>query len=101
MRWEDKAAVGFLGRPPEADGVIRELDPDRPVYDKARFHLDLSIGYRFKLANDRIRVRTQLNVRDVLEDGRLQTVAVDPLGRATVSRIIDPRQIILTTTFDF
>lgn len=101
VRWEDKAAIGFLGRPPEADGVIRELDGDRPVYDKARFHFDLSLGYRFKLANDRIRVRTQLNVRDILEDGRLQAVAVDPLGRATVSRIIDPRQIILTTTFDF
>lgn len=101
VRWEDKAAIGFLGRAPNANGVILELDPDKPVFDKARFHLDLTLGYRFKLANDRIRVRTQLNVRDALEGGRLQPVAVDPLGNTTISRIIDPRLFILTTTFEF
>ena len=62
---------------------------------------DLTLGYRFRLANDRIRVRTQLNVRDALEDGRLQAVAVDPLGQSTIHRIIDPRLFILTTTFEF
>jgi outer membrane receptor protein involved in Fe transport len=100
LRWEDKAAIGYLGRPPEG-GQILELDPNKPVYDKARAYFDLSVGYRFKLANDRIRVRTQLNVRDIFEDGRLQSIAVDPLGRPIVSRIIDPRQFILTTTFEF
>jgi len=100
VRWESKAAIGYLGRPPE-NGVILELDPNRPVYDSARAHLDFTLGYRFRLANDRIRVRTQLNVRDVLEDGRLQPVAVDPTGRPTISRIIDPRLFILSTTFEF
>lgn len=101
VRWEDEAAIGFLGKAPNANGVILELDPDRPVFDDARFHFDFNLGYKFTLANDRVRVRTQLNVRDLFEDGRLQTVAVDPLGRPTISRIIDPRQIILTATFSF
>ncbi len=101
VRWEDKAAIGFLGRAPDANGMILELDPDKPVYDKSRLHLDLTLGYRFKLADDRVRVRTQLNVRDALEGGRLQAVAVDPLGNTTISRIIDPRLFILTTTFEF
>jgi outer membrane receptor protein involved in Fe transport len=101
LRWEDKAAIGFLGRAPDANGMILELDPDKPVYDKSRLHVDLTLGYRFRLANDRIRVRTQLNVRDALEDGRLQAVAVDPLGQSTIHRIIDPRLFILTTTFEF
>jgi hypothetical protein len=70
LRWESKAAIGYLGRPPE-NGVILELDPDKPVYDSARLHMDFTLAYRFRLANDRIRVRTQLNVRDVFEDGRL------------------------------
>ena len=100
VRWEDKAAIGFLGRPPE-DGVILELDPNKPVWDKARYHVDLTLAYRFRLANDRIRVRTQLNVRDAFEGGRLQAVAVDPLGRPTTFRIIDPRLFILSTTLEF
>ncbi|HEY0966174.1 MAG TPA: TonB-dependent receptor plug domain-containing protein [Opitutaceae bacterium] len=101
VRWEDEAAIGFLGKAPDANGVIMELDPDRPVFDDARFHFDFNLGYKFKFAGDRVRVRTQLNVRDIFEDGRLQTVAVDPLGRPSISRIIDPRQIILTATFTF
>lgn len=101
VRWEDEAAIGFLGKAPDANGVILELDPERPVFDDARFHFDFNLGYKFTLVQDRVRVRTQLNVRDVFEDGRLQTVAVDPLGRPSISRIIDPRQVILTATFSF
>lgn len=100
LRWESKAAIGFLGRAPE-NGVVLELDPDKPVYDSARLHTDFTLAYRFRLANDRIRVRTQLNVRDVFESGRLQPVAVDPAGNPTIVRIIDPRQFILSTTFEF
>ncbi len=100
VRWEDKAAIGYLGREPE-NGVILELDPNKPVYDKARYYVDFSVGYRFKLASDRVRVRTQLNVRNAFEDGRLQPIAVNPLGQPTSFRIIDPRLFILTTTFDF
>lgn len=100
VRWEDEAAIGYLGRAPE-NGVILELDPDKPVFDKSRYYVDLSVGYRFKLANDRIRVRTQLNVRNAFESGRLQGVATNPLGQLTAFRIIDPRLFVLTTTFDF
>ena len=39
---------------------------------------DFSAGYRFKLWNDRIRSKVQLNIRDVFEDGRLQAVGVNP-----------------------
>jgi len=42
----------------------------------------------------------QLNVRNIFERGRLQAVAVNPDGQPYAYRIIDPRQFILTTTFD-
>ncbi len=100
VRWEDKAAIGFYGRPPGADGVILELDPDRPIYDKARFYFDVSVGYRFKLFNDRVRGRVQLNVRNLFEDGRLQAVAANPDGKPYAFRIIEPRQFILSTSFE-
>jgi outer membrane receptor protein involved in Fe transport len=100
VRWEDQAAIGFLGRAPE-NGVILELDPSKPVFDKARYYFDFSVGYRFKITSKRFGVRTQLNVRNAFEDGRLQGVAVNPLGQTTAFRIIDPRLFILTTTVEF
>ncbi len=100
LRWEDQASIGFFGAAPEADGVIRSLDVNRPVYDKARFYVDLSASYRLRLHKDRIRARIQLNVRNVLENGRLQPVAVNPNGQPYAYRIIDPRQFILSTSFD-
>jgi hypothetical protein len=39
-------------------------------------------------------------VRNVTENGRLQPVNAYPNGAPTVFRIIDPRQFILSATFD-
>jgi prepilin-type N-terminal cleavage/methylation domain-containing protein len=36
----------------------------------------------------------------VLENGRLQKVAINPDGSTYAYRIIDPRQFILSTSFD-
>ncbi len=100
FRWEDKAAIGFRGAAPEADGVVRSLDGNRPVFDKSRYYVDLSTGYNMRLFNNRVRARIQLNVRNVFEKGRLQPIAVNPDGSAFAFRIIDPRMFILSTTFD-
>jgi outer membrane receptor protein involved in Fe transport len=99
VRWEDKAALGFYGAPPGPDGVIRALDKNRPIFDKTRFYADLLMSYDLRLLN-KVRTRLQLNVRNVLEDGRLQPFAYNPDGEAWNHRIIDPRQFILTATFD-
>ena len=100
VRWEDRAAIGFLGAAPESDGVVRTLDPDKPVYDKSRYYFDFLANYNFRIFNDRVRGRVQLNVRNIFENGRLQPVAVNPDGRPFAYRIIDPRQFILSTSFD-
>jgi len=104
VRWEDKASIGFGGKAPATTGnfagAILELDPDKPYYDKARFYIDLSAGYRFRLLGDKLRGKVQLNVRDAFEDGRLQRVAVNPDGSTFAYRIINPRQFILSTSFD-
>ncbi len=99
-RWQDKAVIGFLGAAPEADGVVRSLDANKPVFDRARFAVDLSASYGFRLFRDRVRAKLQLNVRDVLENGRLQKVAINPDGSTYAYRIIDPRRFILSTSFD-
>ena len=100
LRWQDRASIGFLGAAPEADGVVRSLDPNKPVWDRARLAVDLSASYGFRLFKDRVRTRVQLNVRDALENGRLQKVAVNPDGSTFAYRIVDPRQFILSASFE-
>jgi outer membrane receptor protein involved in Fe transport len=104
VRWESKASIGFGAAAPETSGpyagTVLFLDNDKPYWDKARAYFDFSAGYKFKLRNDKIRAKVQLNVRDIFEGGRLQAVGVNPDGNAAVLRIINPRQFILTTTFD-
>lgn len=100
LRWEDKATVGFFGAAPDPDGAVRRLDGNKPIFDKSRFYADLMASYNLKLFKDRVAARVQLNVRNVLEDGRLQAVSFNPDGTPWNFRIIDPRQFILTVTFD-
>jgi outer membrane receptor protein involved in Fe transport len=104
VRWESKASIGFLAAPPETSGVYQGavlfLDNNKPVWDKARFYTDLSAGYRFKLFGDKVRTKVQLNVKNALEGGRLQPIAINPDGRPYAYRIIDSRQFILSLSFD-
>ncbi|MEY2880963.1 MAG: hypothetical protein RLZZ15_3343 [Verrucomicrobiota bacterium] len=104
LRWEDKASIGFGGKPPATSGsftgAILELDKNKPFFDRARYYADLSAGYRFKLFGDKVRGKAQLNIRDAFESGRLQKVGLNPDGSAYALRIINPRQFILSTSFD-
>lgn len=100
LRWEGRASIGFYGAAPDTDGIVRNYDPNRPVWDKPRSYFDLSAGYNLRFFHDTVRTRVQLNVRNVFEDGRLQTVAVNPDGTPYAFRIIDPRQFILSVTFN-
>jgi outer membrane receptor protein involved in Fe transport len=100
IRWEDRGSIGFYGAAPDADGIVRSLDPDKPVWDKSRYYVDFMAGYNLRLFGGKIRTRLQLNVRNLFEDGRLQPVAVNPDGSPWAFRIIDPRQFFLTATFN-
>jgi outer membrane receptor protein involved in Fe transport len=104
VRWESKAAIGYLAGPAETTGpfagAVLFLDNNRPVYDKARAYFDFNAGYRFRFLGDKVRTKVQLNVRNAFEGGRLQAIAVNPDGVPYAYRIIDPRQFILSLTFD-
>jgi outer membrane receptor protein involved in Fe transport len=100
VRWDDRSSIGFYGTS-DPDGVIRTLDPSRPIWSPARYYFDLLASYDLRLFKDKVRTRIQLNVRNVNENGRLQGVGANPDGTIYNWRIIEPRQFILTTTFDF
>jgi len=99
VRWEDKGAIGYNGVLNTA-GVYQSLDATRPIYDKSRTYIDLLASYRTKLYKGRIDANFQLNVRNVQESGRLQAISALPNGAPSAYRIIDPRQFILSASFD-
>jgi outer membrane receptor protein involved in Fe transport len=104
VRWSSKAALGYFGAAPSTDpaykGAIVDYDPNRPIYDKPRAAFDFWASYNMRLWNDRIRCKLQLNVKNIFESGRLQPIGYNPDGFAWNYRIVDPRQIILSATFD-
>jgi outer membrane receptor for ferric coprogen and ferric-rhodotorulic acid len=99
VRWEDKGAIGFYGRQ-TLPAQITDLDVTRPIYDKAHTYVDLVVGYKVKMFGGKVPATFQLNVRNVTESGRLQPIAAYPDGTINTYRIIDPRQFILSATFD-
>ncbi|MCX6954215.1 MAG: TonB-dependent receptor, partial [Verrucomicrobia bacterium] len=99
VRWEDKGAIGYYGKQ-SLPATITELDPNRPIYDKAHAYFDAFVGYRTRLFNEKIGTTIQLNVRNIQESGRLQAIGAFPDGTPNAYRIVDPRQFILQATFD-
>ena len=61
--------------------------------------MDLFAAYRVKLFRQ-VNATLQLNVRNAQENGRLQAISAYPDGTPNAYRIVDPRQFILTATFD-
>lgn len=111
VRWEDKAVAGYYGKANAYDrdgnGTVDPWDnimdiPDieRPIYVDSELHLDLWASYTRKLTR-KIGMKVQLNIRDALESGGLQPVLYNYDGTAAAFRIVDPRQVMLTTTFTF
>jgi hypothetical protein len=100
IRWEDKGAIGYYAME-QLPAVMTAYDPNRPVWDKAHLYADLLVGYRTRLFSNKVGATFQLNVRNILEGGRLQPVSAYPDGQTGAYRIIDPRLYIFSVTLDF
>ena len=108
LRWSSEGSIGFygLGYDPSKDltlpaNKIVQLDPNRPIYAPSETYVDLFVSYRTKLFSDRVRASFQLNVKNVQESGGgLQKTSAFLDGSASTYRIVDPRQFILSASFD-
>lgn len=103
-RYESKAAIGFYGKvgdPVNSPTVINLNDVTRPIYDSGNYYTDLWVSYSRKIFKDRVGWKIQLNVNNATEDGRLMPTQVNFDGTPWAYRIIDSRQFILTSTFNF
>ena len=107
VRWEDRGAIGYYGVQ-KLPAVITQLDRTNPIYDQSNlgggwrgnYFFDAFVGYRRRLWANKIGANFQLNVRNLQESGRLQPIAAFPDGTPSAYRIVDPRQFILTASFD-
>jgi len=100
VRWEDKGSIGYYGSQ-TLPAQITALDPNRPIWAKANYYVDLFASYRTRLYKDKIGATFQVNVRNLQESGsRLNVVKAYPDGSPNVFRIVDPRQFIFTATFE-
>jgi outer membrane receptor protein involved in Fe transport len=103
-RWEDKAVIGYLGRSSGAStvkGYMDLSDTAKPVYDKANFYTDVWVSYQRPILKNKVRLKIQLNVDNVMENGGLRVTAVNYDGSPYSYRIIDSRLYKLTTSLDF
>ena len=108
VRWLDKASIGFygLGYDPSMDlslpqNSILKLDTNRPIYSSAETFVDLFISFKTKMYNDKIHANYQFNVKNVTENGgRLQATQAFMDGSRATYRIVDPRQFVLSVSFD-
>jgi hypothetical protein len=105
QRWEDRAIIGYYGRPsganPANPGFLDLSDTSRPIYDSDNWYTDVWVGYTRRIFDDKVRMKLQLNVNDAFEDGGLRVVGVNYDASPASYRIIDSRQFILTASFDF
>ncbi|MEO6245737.1 MAG: TonB-dependent receptor, partial [Opitutaceae bacterium] len=100
LRWTDKGAIGFYGVQ-SLPATITALNPNRPIYSKAESYVDLFLSYRARMFSDKVRATFQLNVKNVQENGGgLLATAAFPDGTPLAYRIVDPRQFILSASFD-
>lgn len=103
-RWESKAVIGYYGKSSGANANPRFLDIadlKRPIYDQGNTYYDVWMAYTRRVFSDKVRMKIQLNIADVFENGSLRVVAVNYDGSPYAYRIIDPRKFILSTTFEF
>ena len=109
LRWQDKAVGGYFGEtnparyanPAAGEFAIVYPDLNRPIYLPDEMNVDLWLSYSRRILSDKVRMKIQLNVRDVMEDGGLQAVVYNQDGSPAQYRIKDPRTWFVTTTFDF
>jgi len=107
--WQDKAIAGYqslldpstYARPNATTAQIIFPDLTKPIFTPAIDSLDVFASYTRKILSDRVRMKIQLNVRDITESGGLQTVIYNQDGSPAQYRIKDPRTYFVTTTFDF
>lgn len=98
IRWQDDAAIGFLGKDDPVFGEI--FDVDQPVFGESEFDVDAWIGYE-KRVWDKYDWKIQLNIRNLTNDDDLVPTFANPDGSVAGWRIQQPIRFELTNKLRF
>lgn len=95
-RWVDSNVTGF-----PLNSAQNGYDVDDPYYGAKEGYVDLWAGYQFKIFDEKVNWRIQLNVRNILGQNDLIPITVQPDGTPGTYRIPEPTTFTLTNTFEF
>ncbi|GAB5562190.1 MAG: hypothetical protein SynsKO_38370 [Synoicihabitans sp.] len=98
-RWQDEGAIGYA--PTQNDAGVWINDVTRPWFASDQLDIDMWLGYRRKIMNDKVDWRVQLNVRDLFGNDDLIAVAAQPNGVTASARMARPQQWTISNTFTF
>ena len=104
LRYEGRAIGAYYGNTAAANPLGQIVSPDttKPIYISSKYHIDLFLGYQFKMPwDDKIKCKLQLNVSDLTSNGYLLPVSFNFDGTSAAYRIIQPRSYALQAKFDF
>lgn len=104
FRWQDKAAIGYPNTRltiPGTTTVVPIKDVSRPFFDDGSRFVDLWVGYRRRVFQNKVEWRVQLNVRNVFADSDPVVVQVQPDGSPARVSLPVPRQFVLANSFTF
>jgi hypothetical protein len=104
LRFEGRATAGYYGNTAllNSSGEISAPNINEPIYIPAKYHVDLFLGYQFKMPwDDKIKCKLQFNVADLTSSGYLLPIAFNYDGTSAAYRIVAPRAYSLQAKFDF
>ncbi len=102
VRWQDKVGIGYpITTVTRGGGTVDVPDLARPYYGPSETAFDGWIGYTRKIFSDKVRLRVQLNVRNLLDRDDLIPVLAQPDG--SIASWIAPvgRTFNLKARFEF
>ncbi len=100
IRYQDEAAAGYpMTTDPETGFPVKDVM--NPYYDEATEFVDMWVGYKRKIWNDKVDWRVQLNIRNLFADKDPVPIQYQPDGSVARVAIPVPRQISLSNTISF
>jgi|GEM_PF-2354389 len=103
LRWQDEAAVGHPVIAEDVNGVRTPVgfEYDNPFTTGKELDIDVWVGYKTKVLNDRFDMNVSLNVRNLTDNEGFTPIKRNELGQGVIYKIDQGPSYFLTTKFSW